>query len=68
MAKTYPCLGNSTKYKTPRGLCVICKAPAYCRVDIQTNWFRGDDEVFRTCVDHSKNIDALIATLVRNKP
>lgn len=30
-----------------------CSAPAK-RIDIQTNWFRGDDVVLNACQEHKK--------------
>ncbi|WP_042298998.1 hypothetical protein [Paraburkholderia kururiensis] len=35
-----------------RGMCSCCRKTAARRVDIQVNWFRGDDEVLNLCSDH----------------
>ncbi len=46
--KTYPCIGNT--YKVHRRNCQICRqAKAVVRIDVEVNYFRGDDEVFRAC-------------------
>lgn len=50
MSKRYPCIGNESKTKAK--LCSCCDQPAARRVDIQTDWFRGNDDVFDLCGTH----------------
>lgn len=47
--------------------CIACGAPAMWRVDVEVNWFRGDDEVVKACTPHSKDAAALIAGLGRQQ-
>lgn len=41
--------------------CVVCGQPATHMVDVEVNWFRGDDEVRKACADHKDDAAALIA-------
>lgn len=64
MARSYPYLSTDRKLK-PRKLCNCCTTPATHKVEIQVNWFRGDDEVFLLCDTHYAlvkplDLDALI--------
>lgn len=43
-----------------RPRCAACGAEATHKVDVQVNWFRGDDEVMRSCVEHKDNAAALL--------
>lgn len=38
--------------------CDCCPQIAVHKVDVQTNWFRGDDEVFKLCAEHYALIKA----------
>lgn len=62
MAKTYPAIGCK---KAPRNVvgglpCIICGVPTTGKVDIEINYFRGDDEQVRVCAEHQKKHDAEI--------
>jgi len=46
----YPKLGN--RQKREQGICWICKQPAKYKLEIQVNFFRGDDEVVKACEIH----------------
>jgi hypothetical protein len=44
--RIYPYIGGVRRAQG--GTCDICRTePVVAKVDVQTNWFRGDDEVFR---------------------
>lgn len=50
MARRYPRLGSTQKIK-PGPQCWVCKQPgADRRVEVQVNWFRGDDDVYKVHV------------------
>ena len=45
MAKKYPTIGSKQSWRTGK-VCPICGiAGTDQRIDIQVNWFRGDDDV-----------------------
>jgi hypothetical protein len=48
--REYPRIGADRPAK--RGMCSCCNQTAMRRVDIQVNWFRGDDEVLQLCELH----------------
>lgn len=50
--KSYPALGEVQKLKGQGVRCACCGAPAVFRIDVQVNWFRGDDEVYHVCAIH----------------
>ena len=53
--KKYPYLDGSSIIKKYKGqMCSLCppKTKATHRLTIQTNWFRGDDDVFWVCENH----------------
>ena len=63
MARTYPRIGEiSTPYK-PQGMCIFCGGnKANRRIEIQVNWFRGDDDVAKAhgrCIAQIPKIDLL---------
>lgn len=62
MARQYPRIGNR-RSDTPKGNCVLCGKPkADYRVDVEFNWFRGDDEVYKVhklCQKNMKGDDLL---------
>ena len=67
MAKTYPNIGSSSKRKewmtkpVNAPMCDVegCECRATHRVEVQVNWFRGDDEVGNACEAHCKDAGAL---------
>jgi len=71
-ARTYPRIGavsNRAGYTKAKKLkpstCHACGAQAIYRIDIQVNWFRGDDEVVSSCEAHKNDIAALLDGLER---
>lgn len=48
--REYPRIGSDRAIK--RGLCSCCNQSAQRRVDIQVDWFRGNDEVLNLCAEH----------------
>lgn len=68
MAKKYPVIGIKYHPKKAGGLpCIVCGAPTTGKVDIEVNWFRGDDEQVRVCSDHIKEEDAAILTAYKKQ-
>lgn len=69
MSRTYPRVGSTRKHKPQRGQkkplrtppCAVCGQPSTCRVEIEVNWFRGDDERANACDDHKNDPAALLA-------
>jgi len=52
--REYPRLGERLRLKpTSEAQCCVCGAKAYYRLDIEINWFRGDDVVVKVCTAHS---------------
>ena len=65
MAKIYPVIGQKKlpHKKSVGGLpCIICGEPTTGKVDIEVNYFRGDDEQVRVCPTHQKKHDVEILT------
>lgn len=55
--KKYPRFGEVFKkynkcHPNNRPTCECCGEPAICRIWIQVNWMRGEDEDFKVCQDH----------------
>lgn len=53
----YPRIKQKTKInynKRGKGICKICGEPSRGRVDVQVNWFRGDDDVLKVCQNCQK--------------
>ncbi|WP_134046860.1 hypothetical protein [Paraburkholderia caballeronis] len=48
--RTYPRIGAEANLKNK--LCSCCTNKAVKRIDIQTNWMRGDDDVMNVCGRH----------------
>lgn len=48
--REYPRIGSDRAVK--RGQCSCCIQHAQRRVDIQVDWFRGNDEVLNLCTGH----------------
>ncbi|WP_439606836.1 hypothetical protein [Hydrogenophaga sp.] len=69
MSRDYPRIGHQRLIKPQRGQkkplktppCAACAQPSTHRVDVEVNWFRGDDEVFNACSDHKGDAQALLA-------
>ena len=58
MAKKYPAIGIKKKPKNAGGLpCIICGVLTTGKVDIEVNYFRGDDDQVRVCEIHQKGHD-----------
>ena len=47
--------------------CCVCGAIGAKRIDIQTNWFRGDDVTVNVCDEHRKDEAAILATTEARK-
>lgn len=72
MAREYPSIGQTRDMRrkwtvvrkgvpVPVGpRCVACEAHATHRVDVQVNWFRGDDVVVNACEQHRRDPAALL--------
>lgn len=61
MAKKYPAIGHKRKPKNPGGLpCIVCGVVTTGKVDIEVNYFRGDDDQVRACELHQTKHDAEI--------
>lgn len=43
--------------------CRCCGKPATHKVEVQINWFRGDDERFNVCDADKENVAGMVATL-----
>lgn len=53
MKHKYPKYNGRSLIKTYGGQrCKCCNEKAIAKVEIQTNWFRGDDEYFWVCEPH----------------
>jgi hypothetical protein len=71
MARDYPRLGYISKRRhwqenpknAPNCDVIGCTAKATHRVDIQVNWFRGEDEVASACEAHKSSMTDLLAGL-----
>ena len=67
--RTYPRVGSQRKHKPQRGQkrplrtppCAVCSAPSTYRVEVEVNWFRGDDETVNACDAHKNDAPALMA-------
>jgi len=63
MSKLYPVIGSKHKPRknSKGGLpCIVCGVPTTGKVDIEINWFRGDDDQVRVCATHITKHDAEI--------
>lgn len=68
MPREYPRLGRAGQskgwQKNPNGApdcdVIDCTAKATHRVEIQVNWFRGDDESCRACDAHKSSLPELL--------
>jgi hypothetical protein len=51
--KQYPCISDCIPFKgSSPGPCVCCDAPGTHRLTVEVGYMRGDDEVYRICLDH----------------
>lgn len=72
--KTYPRVGRTSRQlkwdKLPAKAapkCSACDQPARFRVDVEVNWFRGDDECGRACAAHKDDAIRLLAGIERHQ-
>lgn len=71
--REYPFIGGQRLHKPQRGQkrplktppCAVCGAPSTHRVEIQINWFRGDDEAANACEAHRKDAAALYNAIAK---
>jgi len=56
--KSYPNISRMQKFdRWPYGIkCDVCDNHATYKVTIQTNIFRGDDEQYKSCVEHKDDV------------
>lgn len=71
--RTYPHRYGKSKIKPRRGeaiksKCCVCGAPAAWVHDIQTSWFRGDDELRTTCDEHKTKTASELLDAKEAKP
>ena len=67
MAKKYPAIGRKKRPKNAGGLpCIICGIPTTGKIDIEVNWFRGDDDQVRVCAEHQRKNDDRILDAYMN--
>ncbi|RST54130.1 hypothetical protein [Variovorax sp. DXTD-1] len=73
-SKSYPRVGRTSRQQKwdklpPKAApkCSACDQPARFRVDVEVNWFRGDDECGRACADHKNDAIALLAGIERHQ-
>lgn len=70
--RKYPRIGSERLHRPQRGQkrplktppCIVCGEPSTHRVEIQVNWFRGDDEIANACQTHRKDAVALCYAIV----
>ncbi|QRY31206.1 hypothetical protein JVX96_24505 [Variovorax sp. PDNC026] len=72
--RSYPRIGRTSLQRKWEKLpakaapkCSACSQPARFRVDIEVNWFRGDDECGRACNEHKSDALALLAGIERHQ-
>lgn len=72
--RAYPRIGRTSLQRKweklpPKGAptCSACSQPARFRVDVEVNWFRGDDESGRACNEHKNDALALLAGIALAK-
>ena len=74
MGHKYPRIGERREFdpslnpahaKRP---CYFCNTPAVARIDIQVNWFRGEDKSYFVCNRHNTDSSAheLLQRMVNN--
>jgi hypothetical protein len=50
MKRRYPYLGSCGRYKqSPGSKCKFCEEKAIGYIEVQYNYFRGDDEKYQVC-------------------
>ena len=57
---TYTDRRGCIKSQSNRPRCAACGAEATHKVDVEVNWFRGDDEQVNSCLAHKDDANALI--------
>lgn len=57
---TYTDRRGRIKSQANRPRCAACGAEATHLVDIEVNWFRGDDEQRKSCDEHKRDANALL--------
>jgi hypothetical protein len=72
--RTYPRVGRTSRQlkwdKLPAKSapkCSVCDQPARYRVEVEVNYFRGDDECGRACAAHKDDAPALLAGIARHQ-
>lgn len=73
-SKTYPRVGRTKRQlkwdKLPAKAapkCSACDQPARFRVEVEVNYFRGDDECGRACAEHKDDALALLDGIERHQ-
>jgi hypothetical protein len=69
MTHSYPRIGQCTNHSNwlKRNFkCRICGEQALYESHIEYDYFRGDDEVVKTCKEHSRDLTALVE-YIKNK-
>lgn len=75
MSKKYPNIGTSRQRdawkknpkSAPKCVAIGCECKATHRVDVQVNWFRGDDEVGNACELHKGDAVAVLLGIEANR-
>ena len=66
---TYPRKGQEVQLKVSKDRrCRYCPQPATRRVDIEINYYRGDDVPVNVCNDHSKSKVLIPLWIAESKP
>jgi len=72
--RAYPRIGRTSLQRKweklpPKGApkCSACSQPARFRVEVQVNWFRGDDEVGNACPQHKGDAVAVLQGIEANQ-
>ena len=75
MSKQYPNIGSSrprdgwkkNPKAAPKCIAIGCECKATHRVEVQVNWFRGDDEVGNACPQHKDDAVAVLQGIEANR-
>lgn len=60
MAKSYPRIGQYGKLQKNRKVSCRCGNPATHWVSVEQTYLREDDELFKVCDEHKRNLNFLI--------
>lgn len=60
----YPRIGNVEKHPRNTSERCLCGAMAKYRVEIQVNFFRGDDEIEWRCQEHKRSIEVNLTEVI----